>query len=56
MDVVDGTFQLKLIPFPFKLVFVAVIVGAAGTVVSIVKVELVPAFDVFVKLSRAYNV
>ncbi len=53
---VDGTFQLKLIPLPFKLVFVAVIVGAEGTVVSIVNVELVPTFDVFEKLSNAYSV
>ncbi len=48
VDVVLGTVQLKLIEFPFSVAFVAVISGALGAVVSIVKLELIPAFDVFV--------
>ncbi len=55
LEVVLGVFQDKLIVEPFRLDFAAEISGVLGAVVSIVKVELAPAFEVFVYASTAYR-
>ena len=48
-----GTFQLREILVPFRLVFSAVISGALGGAVSMFMVLEAPTFEVFPKLSIA---